>query len=186
MSRLACRAGLPRRVVLLLHCRKYNFQSFSITPCRLFSIAASCILILPHFHIAAFSYCRIFTLLHFHIDILPLLLFHIFKNIIYAHYIFLGHHFCSLALPPLCHIPAFLHPIFLLTFSPGLLGLGLHGLLPFRVMIPVKFPHELPMGTSWIQGMFFYHHIPSCLQSYSFQPAGLLSDWFIIRAIIRK
>ena len=39
-------------------------------------------------------------------------------------------------------------------------------------MIPVKFRHELPLGSLVIQGMFLNHHIPSCLQSIPFKNKG--------------
>lgn len=59
-------------------------------------------------------------------------------------------------------------PRWVVIFSPGFLGFDLPGLLPYCFMIPVKFRHELPLGSLVIQGMFLHHHIPSCLQSIPF------------------
>ena len=59
-------------------------------------------------------------------------------------------------------------PRWVVIFSPGFLGFDLPGLLPYCFMIPVKFRHELPLGSLVIQGMFLNHHIPSCLQSIPF------------------
>ena len=113
LSRRGCRArllcwGCRARVALLLHCYivLLHCYIFKLSWCYFATLLHSRNVIL----FVLLSYCRIFTFLY--CCIITLTFCHyccIFKNFIFAHYIFLGHYFCPFALPPLCYIAILPH-----------------------------------------------------------------------------